>query len=310
MQFDRLQYIYFITFDYYSAFFEVDKLETTDFRTVVEKLKMQFNLHGIPEIVVSNNSPKYDSCEFSKLAEFSAYNPQSNGNVESAVKIHESITKKAARGNFDPYLSLLDYRNTPKDVGSSPAQRLLSRRTRNRQSLTPKKLEPVTVPPQDGHQRLIASGQKQAYYYNLKGKVLPELQPSQIIRMKKPNESTLTVCKKMIGPWSYAVVSGNRNYRRNRRQLRLVPPTEQVVSGHVSSKQSGSTDGSQVLNQCALPTKNSEGPKPVSAYPNATVLPGDLASNSIIKKEWPYCRASSPFSRSHDLGTFRKVTLI
>lgn len=50
MQFDRLQYIYFITFDYYSAFFEVDKLETTDFRTVVEKLKMQFNLHGIPEI--------------------------------------------------------------------------------------------------------------------------------------------------------------------------------------------------------------------------------------------------------------------
>ena len=43
MQFDRLQYIYFITFDYYSAFFEVDKLETTDFRTVVEKLKMQCN---------------------------------------------------------------------------------------------------------------------------------------------------------------------------------------------------------------------------------------------------------------------------
>lgn len=78
---------------------------------------MQFNLHGIPEIVVSNNSPKYDSCEFSKLAEFSAYNPQSNGNVESAVKIHESITKKAARGNFDPYLSLLDYRYTPTDVG-------------------------------------------------------------------------------------------------------------------------------------------------------------------------------------------------
>ena len=86
MQFDRFQYIYFITFDYYSALFEVDKLETTDFRTVVEKLKMQFNLHGIPEIFVSNNSPKYDSCEFSKLAEFSAYNPQSNGKVESAIK--------------------------------------------------------------------------------------------------------------------------------------------------------------------------------------------------------------------------------
>ena len=41
--------------------------------------------------------------------------------------------------------------------------------------------------------RLIASRQKQAYYYNLKGKALPELQPGQIVRMKKPNEKTWTV---------------------------------------------------------------------------------------------------------------------
>ncbi|CAH3041411.1 unnamed protein product, partial [Porites lobata] len=69
---------------------------------------------------------------------------------------------------------------------------------------------------------------RQAYYYNLKGKALPELQPGQIVRMKKPNEKTWTeaVCKKMIGPRSYTVVSGNRTYRRNRRQLRLVPTTD------------------------------------------------------------------------------------
>ena len=28
--------------------------------------------------------------------------------------------KKAARGKFDPYLSLLDYRYTPTDVGLRP----------------------------------------------------------------------------------------------------------------------------------------------------------------------------------------------
>ncbi|CAH3041397.1 unnamed protein product, partial [Porites lobata] len=106
------------------------------------------------------------------------------------IKMCENIMKKAARGKFDPYLSLLDYRNTPTDVGSSPSQRLFSRRTRNLLSLTPKQLEPVAVPPQDVQQRLIASRQKQAYYYNLKGKALPELQPGQIVRMKKPNEKT------------------------------------------------------------------------------------------------------------------------
>ena len=57
---------------------------------------------------------------------------------------------------------------------------------------------------------------------------MPELQTVQIDRMKKPNENTWTVavCKQMIGSRSYAVVSGNRTYRRIRRQLRLVPRTD------------------------------------------------------------------------------------
>jgi len=39
---------------------------------------------------------------------------------------------------------------------------------------------------------------RQAFYYNLKGKELLQLQPGQTVRMKKPNESTWTeaVCKK------------------------------------------------------------------------------------------------------------------
>ena len=77
-------------------------------------------------------------------------------------------------------------------------------------------------------EKLIISKQKQAFYYNLKGKTLPDLQPGQTVRMKRPNESTWTeaVCKKMIGPRSYVVVSGGRTYRRNRRQLRMVPQSD------------------------------------------------------------------------------------
>ena len=229
---------YLITVDYYSSFFEVDKLDTTDSRTVIEKLKMQFSRHGIPEIVISDNGPQYASAEFAKFASdwhfqhitTSPRNPQSNGKVESAVKICENIMRKAVHGKFDPYLALLDYRNTPTEIGSSPAQRLFSRRTRNLLPLTNKQLEPKSVPPQDVQEKLISSKQKQAFYYNLKGKALPELQPGQTVRMKRPNQTTWTeaVCKKMIGPRSYVVVSGGRTYRRNRRQLRMVPQSDSL----------------------------------------------------------------------------------
>ena len=230
--FDQRQYL--ITADYYSSFFEVDKLNVTDSRTVIEKLKMQFSRHGIPEIVISDNGPQYASAEFAKFASdwhfqhitSSPRNPPSNGKVESAVKICENIMRKALHGKFDPYLALLDYHNTPTDIGSSPAQRLFSRRTRNLLPLSSKQLEPKSLPPQDVQDKLINSKQKQAFYYNLKGTALPELQPGQTVRMKRPKESTWkeAVCKKMIGP--PVVVSGGRTYRRNRRQLRSVPQSD------------------------------------------------------------------------------------
>ena len=43
-------------------------------------------------------------------------------------------------------------------------------------------------------------------------------------------------------------------------------------------------DSIQVLTQCVSPTKNSEGPKPVSTDPSTTALPADLASTSTITR--------------------------
>ena len=62
--------------------------------------------------------------------------PQSNGKAENRVKTAKSILKKAADFGYDPHLSLLDFRKTPSEgMDSSPAQHLLSRRTRSLLSL-------------------------------------------------------------------------------------------------------------------------------------------------------------------------------
>ena len=63
---------------------------------------------------------------------------------------------------------------------------------------------------QDVQDKLTNSKEKQAFYHNLKGTPLPELQPRQSVRMKRPKESTGSeaVRKKMIGPRFYVVISG------------------------------------------------------------------------------------------------------
>jgi len=57
--------------------------------------------------------------------------PQSNGRAENAVKTCKNLMKKAKTDGQDPLLALLDWRNTPTEgIGTSPAQRLMGRRTR------------------------------------------------------------------------------------------------------------------------------------------------------------------------------------
>ena len=130
---------YIVLVDYYSDFVEVDLLKNTNSSAVIKFLKAQFSHHGIPDVLVTDNGPQFISGEFSEFAtqwEFhhvtsSPYHPKSNGNTESAVKIVKSLIKKAQRDNKDPWLSLLDYRNTPTTgMQTSPAQRLMSRRTK------------------------------------------------------------------------------------------------------------------------------------------------------------------------------------
>lgn len=113
-------------------------------------MKAVFARYGIPQKIVSNNGPCYNSHEFHQFAESWGFQhvtsspqyPQSNGLAEKTVQTAKWILTKAREDKKDPYLSLLEYRNTPVDGHKSPAQILMSCRLRSILPTTTLQLQP------------------------------------------------------------------------------------------------------------------------------------------------------------------------
>ena len=102
---------YVIVVDYYSRFFEIERLKDTLSSTVVKKTKVIFSRHGIPEELVSDNSPQFISQEYKQFTSewdivhtmSSPEYPQSNGLAEKAVQTAKNILQKAINDKKDPY---------------------------------------------------------------------------------------------------------------------------------------------------------------------------------------------------------------
>ncbi|XP_055492867.1 uncharacterized protein K02A2.6-like [Leucoraja erinacea] len=226
---------YLITVDYYSNFWEVDYLPDTKSNTVIKKLKAHFARQGIPDIVISDNGPQYASQEFQHFSQKWGFEhrtsspgyPQSNGKAESAVKTAKRLMLKAAAARQDPYLAMLDHRNTPSQgLNTSPAQRLLSRRTR---TLLPTKdtlLKPEVTHDEQG---LKYNRQRQEKYYNRTAKDMDTLKREDSVRVQpcdthkgwRPARVVQQVSHR-----SYEVeLESGGVLRRNRRHLRHNPTT-------------------------------------------------------------------------------------
>ncbi|UYV81622.1 K02A2.6-like [Cordylochernes scorpioides] len=107
-------------------------------RTYYFRIHNRMLRHGIPETLITDNGPQFISHEFQKFLKTwkvvqitsSPYHSQSNGKAESAVKSAKMLVKKAKHEQEDLWLAILEWRNTPlKDLGFSPNQALISRRT-------------------------------------------------------------------------------------------------------------------------------------------------------------------------------------
>ncbi|KAL0161181.1 hypothetical protein M9458_044906, partial [Cirrhinus mrigala] len=217
--------------DYYSRYFEMERLNSCTALAVITKLKAVFARHGIPERVISDNGPCYSAEEFHRFAvewDFkhcitSPRYPQSNGLAEKTVQTAKRILGKARADDKDYYLGLLEYRNTPVDNLKSPAQLLMSRRLRSILPITAAQLQPQVTPQHVLRNRRGACQYRQQLYYNRSVKALPPLAAGTHIRFHHEDGSWQPA--KIIQPAnthrSYHIqTEEGQMLRRNRRHLR------------------------------------------------------------------------------------------
>ena len=136
----------------------------------------------------------------------------------------KTILRKAQEAKTDPFLALLDMRNTPtQGMTTSPVQRLFSRRIRTLLPTSPKLLQPAIVSTTERN-RQVDNQVRQQFYYDRNATGMDELVEGDVVRIQ-PSGTEKTwkkaVVQRQVGIRSYEVKIGeDRIYRRNRKHLR------------------------------------------------------------------------------------------
>ncbi|XP_032068551.1 uncharacterized protein K02A2.6-like, partial [Thamnophis elegans] len=133
--------VFLIVVDAYSRWVEVLLMHSTTSDSTVRALRRLFATHGLPDTVVSDNSPQFTATTFQTfLAELgirhalvAPYHPASNGRAERAVRSAKEALGRLNRGDWQARVDayLLAQHSTPCPLTQkSPAEMLMGRRLR------------------------------------------------------------------------------------------------------------------------------------------------------------------------------------
>ena len=181
---------FIVVIDYYSDFIEVEELkENTHSATTIEALAKMFALHGKPDKLITDNGPQFRSHLFAKFTEdwdikhitTSPYHHQANGKVERANQTVRHLITKTQGDVTKFYNAMLQLRNTPTPNGSSPVQRLMSRRTATKLPTATMLLQPQVVKSQEIKRNIQNKQQEYGKYFNRHTKPLQPLNPGDTI---------------------------------------------------------------------------------------------------------------------------------
>ena len=216
---------YLLVVDYYSRWIEIFHLTNLTSRTVINSFKAIFARLGIPESVFSDEGTQYTSTEFQKFSQYwgfqhntsSPKHPSGNGEAERAVQTVKNLLKKEQ----DPFIALLNYRNTPLASGKSPAELMLGRKLRTRIPLYRSKTSDAEFRRRDALQK---ARMKANFDKRHRVRELPVLKPGQPVWIKTPRTEEGVVVKRSVD----VQTSSGHITRRNRTQLRIRDPNSRV----------------------------------------------------------------------------------
>ncbi|GFQ87520.1 integrase catalytic domain-containing protein [Trichonephila clavata] len=208
--------------DYLSKYGELKPLNSTTAQSVITVMKSIYATHGIPEDLVSDGGPPFNSNLMTNFFRewgikhhvTPPHFPRENGQIERAGQTVKNSLTKAAEEGKDFYVVLLDYRIQPAKDVPSPAELLMGRKLRSFLPSHPGQLKP-TFDVERAGEALRKRQIIQNKYANKHATVLPMLHQNAKVwfkhKMKKP--------WKQVGPQprSYIIKGEDGGvFRRNR----------------------------------------------------------------------------------------------
>ena len=131
-----------IVVDAYSKWMGVVPVRHATSQTTIYKLRVIFAMHGLPEMLVSDNGTPFTRAEFQEFVSnnaichvlTSSYHPASNGLAERTVQTFKSAMRKMATGPLETRIAKFLFHQHPTPTttrGNAPAELLIGRRPRS-----------------------------------------------------------------------------------------------------------------------------------------------------------------------------------
>lgn len=238
---------YLLIVDSYSGFVDIHELKTLSSHAVIAAFKSWFSVHGIPDYLDTDGGTQFTSTDFKTFSSTwnfehrisSPHYPKSNGLAERNVATVKNILRKCQLDHSDPFLALLNWRNTPRSSAlPSPSERLMSRRTKTLLPISPSLLLPQQQP--SVSVSLDSARQRQKTYADVVAQPQPDFVAGDSVMLRTDHRTWIPakILAKLSAPRSYKVLTQTgQTLRRNSSFLRRTShPFTQQTSAAVDAE--------------------------------------------------------------------------
>lgn len=285
--------MWLVIVDTYSKWIGVHMMSTSTSCATVEKLQETFAIHGLPEIVVSDNGSNFTSSEFREFMERNGikhvrtapYHPSSNGAAERGVQTVKEGLKKQERGTLQTKLSrvLFQYRITPQTTtGQSPAELLMGRKLKSRLDL---------IKPDTGRRvRRKQEDQKSQHDVHTQKRSFKIGEPVYVTNYGRGEKWLQGTIESQTGPVSHVIrLTDNKLVKRHQDQMRrrYCPTKPVILSWEPDSAMDPVPTATPTLADTTPPSATVVTPSTPKAPEEPKSNPSDEASKQSEERRYP-----------------------